>query len=233
MVKMKVREFFNDSENRCKFKKYLKTGKSLDILPVNTAIIAGYLDVCRAPLAGIAQRLNEVCGKKSTTVRNEFVENIFQPFICDLLNGTPCFDKWHKELCNCIANYYSERGYRDFTIGKSQKWINISLKYILLYSTEGKSLEKYMEVLHVPIDRFIAPDIADLIGFLPKYDTYKSMKTNESVIIDKNDYCWSKISDYSEYLECQKALQRKLKNYEGEGISPIQWEFYKWLDKRS
>ena len=215
-----------DEKNKIEYRKYLKTGKKETILSVKTAIIAGYLDVCRTPLKGI----NSCIKGGSITARDGFINNHFSPAIKELKKDGIDFDKWHEQLCKCIHDTYSEYGYKEFTVGKAQKWINMSLKYIWLYSADSfveEHIKIHISKLHMPIDRVIAGDIAKTIGFLPGYDDIKFDSLNDSFDGYKDNYCWSKIADYGEYLECQRTLREKLKE-----ISPIYWEFCKWNNHR-
>ena len=213
-------------ELKNEFRKSMKIGKDAGHnLMIREAIVAGYLDVCRRPLCGLNQSVYDECGKTSKEVRDEFIDSCFIPAIKKLETFND-FDKWHRELCKCVFEYYDRCGYSKFYLGKAQKWINMSLKYIWLYCDEI-SLQKWISVLHVPIDRFIANDIAKEIGFLPGYGERFFTDLDSSFDSNKRNYCWSNITDYEEYIKCQRAIRKKIQD-----TTPIEWEFEHWLCER-
>ena len=208
------------------FRKSLKTGRKERRLSVRTAIIAGYLDVCRKPLQGLNTIVFEKCGEKSIKIRENYIDREFLPAIEQLEKHVVDFDMWHKELCGSIYDYYNQKGYSEFFVGKAQKWVNMSLKYIWLYSEE-KFVDNYIQLFHVPIDRYVAKDIAKEIGFLPGYADRRFENLDSNFDSEKANYCWSKISDYEEYLNCQNRIREKLM-----GTPPIEWEFECWLREK-
>ena len=192
------------------FRQSFKTGKNEDPLNVKTAIILGYLDVCRKPLKGLKQSLEDGCNESPKIVRDRFIKDHFIPAIDCLMNDMVDFDQWHRNMCTCIRCFYAKKGYESFTVGKAQKWINMSLKYIYFYSNERENFSKYLNKLHVPIDRVMANHIAVLIHELPGYERYTFKALGDSFDAEKANYCWSKIDDYDQYLDCQKRIRNKL-----------------------
>lgn len=59
------------------------------------------------------------------------------------------FDSEHKRICEEIIGTYSETC--EFTYGQAQKWLNMTLKYIVLLE-ENSELKSY---LHIPVDSLI------------------------------------------------------------------------------
>ena len=195
-------------------------------MSLRDTMVCGYLDICRSPLKGIGQYISEP--ETLTTVRDAFVEKPFTSAIYSLIEQKDDYDDWHKRLCNKIISHYFEFGYPWFTYGKAQKWINMTMKYIMLYNSEySEKLKEYIPVFHVPIDRYIAPSIAKMIHYLPK-----DIETRQFGILDasfdsqKANYCWSKIDDYDDYLKCQIKLREAL---DPEGLPPLRWEFDEWI----
>ena len=213
--------FFSDKD-RDNFKPYVK--KKFDCeLPLHDAIVCGYLDVCRGPLSGIGKHI--VSPKTPTVVREAFIRESFVPKIDDLISRDIGFDHWHEALCADIKDCYSENGYKAFTVGKAQKWVNMAMKYIMLYNSEySMKLQQYNPVFHVPIDRYIAHDIAREIRWLPCIGHRVFTDLDDSFDADKRNYSWSKIDDYREYLSCQADLRKVLS-----GIPPLRWEYDCWL----
>ena len=215
-------------QEKTEFKPYMK--KKFDKeLSIDNAMIAAYLDMCRGPLNGI----NECIEKHnpdytSTKVRDKFIKEIFISRVNDLVNNEEDYDDWHKKTSDEIINFYKNYGYYDMTYGKAQKWINMSIKYIMLYTISyQETLLKYRDKFHVPIDRYIAPSIAELIGFLPSDDGNRKLNNlDKSFDAYKMNYCWSNINDYDDYLHCQKAIRNSL------NIPPLNWEFIEWKKEK-
>lgn len=186
-------------------------------------MIAGYLDICRDPLKGIDRIIRGHNSKyNSTTVRNKFIDDKFIKSVDTLIESQVDYDEWHEKLCESIICFYQQYGYNDMTFGKAQKWINMSMKYIMLYTINyQQSLKRYESVFHVPIDRYIAPCIAELVGFLPN-DNGKGRLENLDKTFNAQNYTWSNIIDYGAYLECQKGIREELNE------PPIKWEFREW-----
>ncbi len=116
------------------------------------------------------------------------------------------FDSWHEKTCRDIIDYYKQKGYKEFYIGQAQKWINMTFKYI--YSYGENNLEGYIHIYrfcHVPIDNILLEKIDSKLNSYNRFDSP-----------------WSRIKDYSIYLEFQKWFR---KNYEG---IPLDNEFRIW-----
>lgn len=62
------------------------------------------------------------------------------------------FNNWHKKLCEKIKTIY-ETDF-DFHIGQSQKWINMTLKYLYVFG-EFHDKKEYVECFHAPLDNII------------------------------------------------------------------------------
>lgn len=114
------------------------------------------------------------------------------------------FNKWHKNLCEEIKNVY-ETDF-DFHIGQSQKWINMTLKYLYIFG-EFHDKKEYVECFHAALDSII-------INHAKK----------EYKIRLAGDLAWSKIDDYAVYLNYQNALKGKIAPK-----SLFDWEFDAWM----
>jgi len=91
------------------------------------------------------------------------------------------FDEKHRELCEKLKKEWNELSY-----GQIQKWVNMSLKYWLLFGGDKiANIEKNAKYFHIPIDSIIK-EIA--FGEKRNQADYKS---------------WSKIENYDEesYIE--------------------------------
>lgn len=185
------------------------------------AFTYAYLDVSRAPLAGIGKSLSD----RPVCVRNDCIETIIMPFCRKELfhaESQKDFDEGHQKLCNQISAFYASKGYHKFTVGKAQKWVNMGLKYACIYDIEDNAvLDNVWGFFHVPIDRYIAdPIVNNLDILLPAYDGFH-MPNNKPFSAEKCNYSWSKITDYGEYLRCQAEIKSKVSN-------ALKWEFSEW-----
>ncbi len=209
--------------------KKIDANKGTDL---KTAFECGYADMAKRTLRGAKDAL----GMEPTDFRDILIEKDLIPEFVKFLNpaSSKPFDEWHKEMCDLLIDEYDTGGYKEFTVGKAQKWLNMAIKYACLYCYEYQgNLANHIGEFHVPIDRIIAtPIVRDLGIALPEYDKFHMPPKEKWSDFDahKKDYAWSQIQDYDSYLRCQKEIREKCKekNYE----SPLHWEFAEWLAQR-
>lgn len=104
------------------------------------------------------------------------------------LNNQENFDNFHRLTSENLMQIWDE-----LSFGQAQKWINMTLKYWLLFGeTKIKGIELNARYFHIPIDSFV----------------------QKGMFKEKNPKAWSKISDYQTYLNYQiKHREKKSKNY--------------------
>lgn len=107
------------------------------------------------------------------------------------------FDDLHKTACYALISAFSGQ---EFTVGQAQKWINMTFKY--LHLLDYPEVQNVYEYCHIPIDSYILN------------------ATNYTI-----SKVWSKINNYSEYLEYQKWFRQ-----EYPADIPLDKEFYLWLE---
>ncbi|MBQ4584076.1 MAG: hypothetical protein IJA94_04240 [Bacilli bacterium] len=108
------------------------------------------------------------------------------------------FDILHQEACeNLIENFEDQY----FTIGQAQKWINMTFKY--LHLLECEDIKNIYEFCHIPID-----------SYMLHITNYQMSKP------------WSKLNDYTEYLQYQEWFRNKYKDE-----IPLDAEFHLWLEE--
>ena len=101
------------------------------------------------------------------------------------------FTKWHKATCFSIC----EGSNSILTIGQSQKWINMTLKYAFTLSDNRiNGISKNYSFFHIPIDNIIQELLQK------KYGVQKIAECS-----------WSKITDYDTYYNYQKQVRHILK----------------------
>lgn len=120
------------------------------------------------------------------------------------------FDDWHKKACDKLLDLYNGRW--KFCLGKAQKWINMTLKYLVAFKLglNIKELGHYVELtpyFHVPIDNYI---LSEVKGIIPS-DIIAGLKP------------WSKISDRALYDKFQSTFRKTFN-----GRIPLEVEFEMW-----
>ena len=169
--------------------------------PLKNCINRAYRDFNRT-MHGLSSMKN---GKNLTTQAKEYLFNEFTK-IKDLdIKTQNDFDNWHKDRCIGLSDLYKDENFSLFHIWQSQKWINMIFKYIFAYGSDYiKGYDKLYNFLHVPLDNI-------LIDELKKYNPPKLEKS------------WSRIGDYSTYLEYQKWFRNKFHDE-----TPLDVEFRLW-----
>ena len=139
----------------------------------------------------------------------------------------------HEELCRKIREYYSQKSYCDFTVGKAQKWINMALKYACIYDEEdAEALKQVFRFCHVPVDRYIADSIVNRLGVaLPAYSGFQ-MPSVRPFRAEKSNYSWSRIDNYEAYLNCQTQIKTALR-IKSPSLCALEWEYSEWLAAKS
>ena len=167
-------------------------------LGIDACINTAYRDFCRTMHGIMGNDRNEAMRSKAS--------DIIKRMIGKILKGSLTqdeFDKLHGSACKAIKKVYSENQ-TAFYIGQSQKWINMSFKYIyLLYladlldisKTGFEMLKQNYRHFHLPIDNIVLQ--------------HQTVKRLYSEHIGNN--AWSRIDDYSKYLSFQKNLQEAVK----------------------
>ena len=163
-----------------------------------------------------------LCKQKSDLINN--VRDIIKYYVTQLLEleikkTQEAFDQWHEEICEKIRKVDDKNGVlKDgLTYGQAQKWVNMTLKYMLVTGEWDDKLEHYKSFLHVPLDSYIIAAAKQN----EKEKIYDGMAIYGLGVEDRIG-TWSKITDYEKYLEYQKAIRKKVK-------SPIDWEGQAWI----
>ncbi len=93
------------------------------------------------------------------------------------------FDIFHKTSCKKLIDTWTE-----LKIGQAQKWINMTLKYWLLFGEKRiNGIEKNARFFHIPIDRYVQKEMFSEIYHQP----------------------WSKIDNYETYFNYQEQHRKK------------------------
>jgi hypothetical protein len=155
---------------------YFKTDKDFEIAGIKRA----YLDFSRTLV------LPENCKTEERNAKRAKTELFLRTKLIELIKSSNLtqneFDKLHKKMCSELISEWNE-----LTFGQAQKWINMSLKYWLLFG-ESKipKIEINSKFFHIPIDSII-----------------------QERFFNKNLPAWSKIKTYEEYFWYQQDFRER------------------------
>lgn len=148
------------------------------------------------------------------------------------------FDEWYKTTYENFLDKYKgimrqnkidENVVENQGIGKVQKIINMTLKY--LYCMADENQEKKFEHCHMPLDHYTLENwFCRVVGQNMIYEEGIDKKQLDELKV------WSKILDYGLYMKVQKKISAYVKEskYEIEGIkmSSLQAEFIIWEEEK-
>ncbi len=161
--------------------------------------------------------------------------------INDFLNNTAdMFSSadWHEKICKIIKGEFENEQIQAFTIGNSQKWINMTLKYIYLLSSFTFTDEDFNKLaecvwdnagkLHVPIDSYMIDAIA-FAGIKGLGENAKDAREKYKRPSDKIEK-WSNIKEYNDKKGFDyEGIQQNLEDYLSKKMYRIDWEEQAWL----
>lgn len=193
----------NNTENY-KFLLNLYFGYSADSL--DAILQRAYLDFNRT-IRGISSYLGkeDILKECRKVLRSELEDEILKN------QSQENFDAWHERLCVKLKDIYLLGGFPDFHIGQSQKWINMTLKYIFLYPELAEKYKNIYKFCHVPIDNIILENLV-------KRGVHSLLKGEEK---------WSQLDDYERYFKYQVFIRDHYKD-----SPPLAVEFKIWQDER-
>lgn len=105
-----------------------------------------------------------------------------------------------------------------FTIGQSQKWLNMTLKYLWLLNILPDGLNE--EYLHIPVDSYIIKAVG------AKKDNYQYGLELERSISKSS---WSAWDNYYEYMVFQDGVKKAIKE-KYSSLTPLEWESFAWIE---
>lgn len=158
-----IRLYFNLSD------KYYKAGAKRAYLDFNRTL----------SLNGASQQKRN---EDKLDAEDYLISELMQLIETELNNQTE-FDKKHRQICESLVQRWPA-----LTIGQSQKWINMTLKYWLAFGENRiKNIEKNYIYFHIPIDSFVINDMLKV-----------KLKSNLP---------WSKIDKYEDYFSYQENFR--------------------------
>lgn len=177
------------------------------------AASGAYRDMASHTLTSSLSAIEKKAARKELeAVKKQWKHNIIKTIIVpeiETLLREPCndFDSWHKNVCRNMKSLSKKQleGYGIiFTYGQAQKWINMTLKNMLI-SGKWKFNDSIISTLHVPVDRYIILAAKDLGVYPPELP-------------------WSQWNE-DDYISFHKNLDEKLKKLHE---NKIDWEMRIW-----
>jgi hypothetical protein len=152
------------------------------------------------------------------------VEILIDRCICDLfkrkISERGAFDEWHGETYEEILRVSEEHNISNWvsdgiTYGLAQKWLNMTVKNMLVMERWDNELNLIKEHLHIPVDSYImeAASADHSIKLLDKQGQYTSYKNG----VSKPWSTW----DYDEYIKFQNDVRDAVD-------CPMDWEYDAW-----
>ena len=188
-----------------------------------------YTDLTQSPLAGIGGMPE----KEKEDWRHD-IERLISLCIKDLLicnlSQQSDFDEWHQKTCEEIRQVSDAHRVHErvtwmkemkvgFTYGLAQKWLNMTLKNMLVAETAEwfKRLNRIKHLLHVPVDQYVLQEAYQMLGIR---DGGKNKKFKPDA--------WSKWNDYDSYIRFQDRVRKAIEDRDDYDC-PIDWEFDAWI----
>jgi len=184
----------------------IKTKENLDIF--DNSIRKAYFNFCRTMKykdEKISENVKEEClCKTKKLIRAEVTDML-------ALNlNIQKYDEWHEKLCTSLEKTFTAY-HIGFCVGKSQKWVNMTIKYLFALDDNDKfKMGNKLSNFHVPIDRIVINLAENKLG------------------IKRPNTAWSKIEKYSTYLRYQNNVRDVL---QAKDFVPLKWEFYAWHEQ--
>jgi len=173
---------------------------------LNRCIQSAYLTMNRT-LVGIAKSPNAHDWRRSMT---DCLREKLAALTCRPTWNQDEFDTWHRDTASRLVQTAENPDF-DFTVGQAQKWINVSIKNaVALGDRLMPSLSCVYDVAHVALDRIV-------LGELRRKDWMPWELLQDP---------WSQLTDYEEYMTCQRLIRENLP-----GI-PLEEEFHIWEEGR-
>lgn len=196
----------------------------------------------------------------SESLKNDIKEYLHGVFIDigerERLTASKNYREWHEWICSqlidkCISLKCKDDGSDAWTYGVSQKFVNLAIKYLVLFAKRGPEncetnlfrignvfLKEYNE-LDIPVDRYV-------IGSSWNYGAYNKPSSNFPILPLRNENCDDKYRRVrfepfnKRYYEGSNAVLKSWNNWNKDNYdnytrslhatfdAPLDWEGYAW-----
>lgn len=188
-------------------------------------------------LDGIGKMPNDLKDKYKSAVYYNLFVNISDLTETVSINCQKDFDEWHYNTCKGIIDISEDKLcevlQNQFTVGLAQKWLNMTLKNMLVAKSEGvfKKVDDLRPFLHVPIDRYVLSAAYNHLG-IRRIEVDRgviNLNKNGSPTLNGENLPWSSLNDYKCYIEIQRKIKERVEIREDYEY-PIDWEFDAWMN---
>lgn len=134
------------------------------------------------------------------------------------------YREWHKNTVDEIIRIAkdkkvnSEKLFLEFYVGQAQKWVNMTLKNMMVMGLWDSEIDKIITCLDIPLDTYILSAAKKEKG----EKVFEDMEV-EGLGIPKEIALWSQINDYKQYVEYQNEIKKETENKQ------IEWEADAWI----
>jgi hypothetical protein len=166
--------------------------------PLKACLKRAYRDVART-LHGIGE-----LQRNPKTEAERFLNGRFECVRAPAALTQDRFDEWHRDTCDKLKRIYEKSGYDQFYVGQSQKWINMTFKYIFTLGEDRiHGYGHLYDFCHIPFDNIIIDKLRSQ-GFQFRPDP------------------WSHLDPYDTYLEGQNWVRKEC------NLVPLDVDFRLW-----
>ena len=204
-----------------------------------------YRDLCRvipykhssSTIEKNKKKYSDYIGKKS-----KFRDAVCEYIVTSIEKIDGDFETFHRKTCRGIISLsdgtdkmhpdYSELFKADknekigLNYGLAQKWLNMTIKNMLVMGIWGEKLNKYMDDIHIPLDSYIF-DAAGGTKGEPIYGNEGVKHLGIKVKKYFGNNTWSQIPDESNQIEAYYSYQSEIQTLTGN--EQIKWEHDAWI----
>jgi hypothetical protein len=192
---------------------YFGSGRTIE-----TCAKRAYGDLGRT-LSGMSKMSDEKKRAYRSAV-HKFISDSIESLLKANVTSQKAFDEWHGKACSGIIKISEKHKLplnNGFTYGLAQKWLNMTLKYMLVMEQWNAQSDPIKKYFHVPVDSYIMQAASE------DFKINLSHRSGGERKYSTDSKGWSKW-DESEYTAFQVSLRKATKPK-----SPIEWEFPAWL----
>lgn len=137
--------------------------------------------------------------------------------IIALSNGESVAHPEHREVFNEALNY-----------GLAQKWLNMTIKNMLIMGLWNDLFDNYTSIIHIPLDSYIFSAAGGKEGeIIFRDERARHLGLKQEDFFDT--YTWSKIPNEEKYIENYYQYQRMIR--EKTENRPVEWEHLAWIEQ--
>lgn len=168
--------------------------------------------------------------------KQEFRYCVSEYIVESILNLKSDFDGFHKAICSGIISFsngnnsckkrFNEIFNEPLNYGLAQKWLNMTIKNMIVMGLWNNILDNYLPYLHIPLDSYIFDAASGEEGEpICEGENVKHLGINEKEYF--KNYTWSNIPNNNAFIEKYYQYQKRIK--EKTNCNQIEWEHKAWI----